>query len=342
MLRSLRGILEFAVAALCIWAGAYHTPGGAVLRAAGAWLRGGETSAPPLLSYYGGEGGTAIELAWREVAGGLPEGLIEVGELPPAAALGLGAYTSLMQLEPARRQPARELARRHGLDAGKLEDRRAGPEQLSALVRALAADLGSEDVAVLALMCGDEPARYAQERARAEGRPASIEHLARQLPPQFEAPSRLAAQALALAVVYGLSWPVDLSVPISSAFGMRWHPILGRHRMHTGVDLPVPEGTAIRTVAAGVVRRAGEDAVNGKVLVIDHGYGVSTAYCHNQALEVRVGQVVTRGQRISRSGSTGRSTGPHLHYQLELGGAPVDPLRYRPAAGTSSRVKLER
>jgi murein DD-endopeptidase MepM/ murein hydrolase activator NlpD len=101
--------------------------------------------------------------------------------------------------------------------------------------------------------------------------------------------------------------------------------------MHTGVDLPLPQGTAVRTVAGGVVRRVGEDAINGKVLIIDHGHGVSTAYCHNQALEVRKGQVVTRGQIIARSGSTGRSTGPHLHYQLELGGAPVDPLRYRSA-----------
>jgi len=77
------------------------------------------------------------------------------------------------------------------------------------------------------------------------------------------------------------------------------------------------------------VRRASEDAVNGRVLIVDHGRGVTTAYCHNSELLVRPGQRVTRGELIARSGNTGRSTGPHLHYQLELAAQPVDPLRFR-------------
>ena len=156
---SARRILEFAAAVLCIWAGAYHTPGGAMLRAAGGRLLGVETSARPLLSYYGGAGGAAVELAWHEPPGPLPETLRASGELAPMAALGLGAYTSLMQLPPAGREPAHALARHHRLDAGELEDPRLGPQRATELIRKLAVDLGSEDTAVLALMCGEEPAR---------------------------------------------------------------------------------------------------------------------------------------------------------------------------------------
>jgi murein DD-endopeptidase MepM/ murein hydrolase activator NlpD len=77
------------------------------------------------------------------------------------------------------------------------------------------------------------------------------------------------------------------------------------------------------------VRRAGEDSANGRAVVLDHGGGVTTIYCHNGEILVREGQRVERGQIIARSGNSGRSTGPHLHYQLDLAGAPVDPLRYR-------------
>jgi len=116
---------------------------------------------------------------------------------------------------------------------------------------------------------------------------------------------------------------------VTSPFGYRLHPVLGTRKLHTGVDLSVRVGTAVQAVADGTVRRASEDAVNGRVLIVDHGRGVTTAYCHNSELLVRPGQRVTRGELIARSGNTGRSTGPHLHYQLELAAQPVDPLRFR-------------
>jgi murein DD-endopeptidase MepM/ murein hydrolase activator NlpD len=78
-----------------------------------------------------------------------------------------------------------------------------------------------------------------------------------------------------------------------------------------------------------VVRRASSDELNGRVILIDHGRGVATVYCHNDELLVRVGEKVEKGQAIARSGNSGRSTGPHLHYQLDLAGQAVDPLRYR-------------
>ena len=110
---------------------------------------------------------------------------------------------------------------------------------------------------------------------------------------------------------------------------MREHPLLGGRRLHAGVDLGVMKGAPVRAVADGIVRRASTDGVNGRILVVDHGGGVVTSYCHNDELLVGDGDHVRRGQMIARSGNTGRSTGPHLHYQLDLAGEPVDPLRFR-------------
>ena len=132
-----------------------------------------------------------------------------------------------------------------------------------------------------------------------------------------------------LGTAYGLSWPVAPGTRVSSPFGWRNHPTLGYGKMHTGVDLSVPEGTPVKVVADGIVRRASEDAVNGKVVIVEHGHGVATAYCHNSRLLVVTGQKVTAGDVIADSGTTGRSTGPHVHYQLELGHKPMDPFAFR-------------
>jgi deoxyuridine 5'-triphosphate nucleotidohydrolase len=178
------------------------------------------------------------------------------------------------------------------------------------------------------LFAGYDVARYAIARAKAEGRAPTLEVLAAQVPPTSGGAVMRASQALMLATAYGLSWPVAPGTRVTSPFGWRNHPILGRRQFHTGVDLAVPEGTQVKAVADGVVRRASEDAVNGRVVIVDHGRGVSTAYCHNSRLLVVTGMRVKAGDVIAESGTTGRSTGPHLHYQLELGHEPVDPLAF--------------
>jgi murein DD-endopeptidase MepM/ murein hydrolase activator NlpD len=182
---------------------------------------------------------------------------------------------------------------------------------------------------VLALFCGEEPARFARARTLADGDPLELEPLAENLPPGYADKVALASQAMTLGTAYALSWPLPEAVRVTSPFGQREHPILGGRRMHNGIDLGAPSGTGVRAVASGIVRRASSDATNGRIVIVDHGRGVSTLYCHNDELLVRAGDRVARGQLLSRSGSTGRSTGPHLHYQLELAGQPVDPLRYR-------------
>jgi murein DD-endopeptidase MepM/ murein hydrolase activator NlpD len=118
----------------------------------------------------------------------------------------------------------------------------------------------------------------------------------------------------------GLIWPVD--GPVTSGFGMRWG------RMHTGIDIAVPTGTPVHASAAGTVVYAGWMSGYGFLVAIDHGGGLATAYAHNSSLLVKVGEHVTQGQVISLSGSTGHSTGPHVHFEVRINGVPVDPLLY--------------
>lgn len=123
-------------------------------------------------------------------------------------------------------------------------------------------------------------------------------------------------------------WPVRGA--ITSKFGMRYHPIVRRYRLHSGIDIAVPEGRPIMAAESGIVIQSGVLGGYGYAIVIDHGKGVSTLYGHCSALLVNVGDVVSKGQIIARSGNTGLSTGPHLHFEVRVNGSPVDPLRYLP------------
>lgn len=113
---------------------------------------------------------------------------------------------------------------------------------------------------------------------------------------------------------------------MSSKFGMRRHPISGRSKMHNGVDWAAPTGTPIKAAGAGKVITAAYLRGYGNTIVIDHGGGISTLYGHCSRLYVSVGQNVTTGQRIAAVGSTGYSTGPHLHFEVRVNGKPVNPL----------------
>ena len=118
----------------------------------------------------------------------------------------------------------------------------------------------------------------------------------------------------------GLIWPVN--GPVTSGFGVRWG------RMHTGIDIAVPTGTPVHASASGVVVYAGWMSGYGNLVAIDHGGGLATAYAHNSTLLVSAGQHVSQGDVISLSGSTGHSTGPHVHFEVRVNGVPVDPLNY--------------
>ncbi len=324
--RNTRGLLDFLMAALCLWAAYHHTPAGALVRRAGAWAFNSRSTARPVLAYYDGVSSSGVTTSAL-----VPEAP-PVQLLSESEALAYGTHLALKGLQPKARQHALALATELGVSSEALLDEAQGPVAARKLLESLAGEFPNEEARLAAVFAGRVPARYALDRVSAEGGTPTLERLSRQLPPGFEDATVAANQALALTTAFGLAWPVPESTRVASPFGYRIHPTLGIRKLHTGVDLSVPQGTQVHVVEEGVVRRASEDAVNGRVLIIDHGRGVTTAYCHNSELLVKVGQRVKRGELISLSGNTGRSTGPHLHYQLELSSQPVDPLRFR--AGT--------
>ena len=122
--------------------------------------------------------------------------------------------------------------------------------------------------------------------------------------------------------------PVTGELDVSSPFGVRIDPFLGRAAMHTGVDLRGDLGAPVHATANGIVQIAGRDGGYGKMVEIDHGNGYSTRYGHLSEIDVKVGQEVRLGQVVGRIGSTGRSTGPHLHYETRLNGEAVDPQKF--------------
>ena len=114
----------------------------------------------------------------------------------------------------------------------------------------------------------------------------------------------------------------------TSRFGYRVSPYSGRAVMHQGLDVAAAPGTPVYAPADGIISFAGYDSGYGKLVSIDHGYGVVTRYGHNSKIYVNVGQKIKRGELLSAVGSTGQSTGPHLHYEVRLNNVPVDPSNY--------------
>ncbi len=115
---------------------------------------------------------------------------------------------------------------------------------------------------------------------------------------------------------------------VSSGFGRRVDPISGRMSMHTGLDFAAPRGTPIYAVGAGVVTFAGRNGAYGNMVEVTHGGGYKTRYAHAHTLNVAKGDLVQKGQEIATVGSTGRSTGPHLHLEVFRNGMAVNPARY--------------
>ena len=119
--------------------------------------------------------------------------------------------------------------------------------------------------------------------------------------------------------IKGRSW-------VTSLFGMRWDPFTKRRRMHEGLDLAARPRTPVIATADGRVRFSGRKGTWGRVVIIEHGYGFETRYAHNRRNLVRAGQEVKRYDQIAELGASGRSTGPHVHYEMRKLGKPVNPM----------------
>ncbi|WP_120716008.1 M23 family metallopeptidase [Tsuneonella amylolytica] len=144
-------------------------------------------------------------------------------------------------------------------------------------------------------------------------RPKTIANGASSLPSAMDTPRGLPVAARSL----------------TSRFGMRSHPVLGGRRMHSGIDLAAAAGSPVAAPAAGIVSFANWNGGYGLLVTVEHGNGVQTRFAHLSRLMVSPGQRVERGQLLGLVGSTGRSTGPHLHYEVRQSGRPVDPLAAR-------------
>ncbi len=121
-------------------------------------------------------------------------------------------------------------------------------------------------------------------------------------------------------------WPVKGMV--TAGYGYRSSPFTGRREMHEGLDVAAPPGTAIVATAEGVVSFAGPLSAFGNVVFINHGHGFTTFYAHNSSNRVKEGQLVKRGEVIAYVGATGRATGPHVHYEVQVNGVTVNPMKY--------------
>jgi murein DD-endopeptidase MepM/ murein hydrolase activator NlpD len=149
---------------------------------------------------------------------------------------------------------------------------------------------------------------------------ASLEQASRELAAKIQAAQRSSAVSVGGVSASGYIWPA--AGPVTSTFGWRWG------RMHEGIDIAAPSGSPIRAAAAGTVIYAGWLGGYGNLVVVDHGGGVSTAYAHMSSIASGTGQGVAQGQVIGYVGSTGHSTGPHLHFEVRINGQAVDPLAY--------------
>ena len=125
-----------------------------------------------------------------------------------------------------------------------------------------------------------------------------------------------------------LAWPVPGYTRITSKYGMRVHPITGQYKLHTGVDIGAPTGANFIAANDGIVVKAEYNTAYGRMVIIDHGGGISTLYAHGSEILVQVGQTVKRGDSILKVGSSGYSTGPHAHFEVRINGTVTDPMPY--------------
>ena len=164
----------------------------------------------------------------------------------------------------------------------------------------------------------------------AEGLGRELDSLQQQAARQKD---RLAMLDVALTRRAGVEASLPTYTPVnypylSSSFGWRRNPVTGRHVMHEGLDFAAPRGTPIRAASGGVVTEARSISGYGKMVEITHGNGLVTRYAHASKLNVAVGDIVEKGQLIANVGSTGRSTGPHLHFEVRMAGHPLDPTLF--------------
>lgn len=315
------GLLDLGVVALVLVAVWSRTPVGAFVQLAFAQVTGAPTDGiQPLTAYFDTGAGDAAAVEAMLARTPILHDDVPEGGLPQP--WRTAASTALDGHLPAPARDALATARIEDPDATVLD-----------VLDALYEDDPAEALEVFAI--GAEARERAITRARAAGEAdAESWHGHRTYLPLSTRLSgdRTVGRVLALGTALDLTWPVDDRFRMTSPFGERVHPTLKTRKFHNGVDLAVPIGTPVRAAQSGRVR-VGEDGVSGKYVVVDHGHGVRTSYCHLSEVHVTRGQEVDAGTPVALSGNTGRSTGPHLHFTVRVGKRPVDPAALRRVSG---------
>ena len=315
--RRQRGALFDLALALIVCAIALsNTPTGALIRYGAAYARSGPTELPSLTAWFE-HGATRpppaeVEVHWPEAEpvppGGVPEpfrSAIRVTLAQPGGIKGPGT-------------PEAQAEALLAIDALHRSVEAATPH-------------ARVETALLLWVLPDGQYDRALNRAKLAGAsdPTRYSTLRRFIPVgQALRADRLVAGTLALGALLDFQWPVSEPWPVSSHFGDRVHPVLGTRKFHNGLDIAAPVGTPVHAVQGGRVTQVGENAASGRFVVIEHGHGIRTSYCHLSATHVSRGQSISRGTRIADTGNTGRSTGPHLHWTLKVAGRWTDPLRF--------------
>ncbi len=344
------GLLDFFITVVACAAVYTQTPIGALIDRPIEWIFGVDRPDRPLTGFFDlGAAHQSAEPTDRELAR-LAAARRQRDPNVQALAARFGVRESLLQALSLTTGPT-------GLALSTLQLKRAeaiaGEETLPSESRArhnLAAGLlleydarrlGSLDAALGAFLLGDKPVQravnLARERERGDPTLLSVHrrYLSRE---QRDRVEPFVDQLMAVVTALDIQWPVTGKHRITSPFGNRTHPVLGGTRFHNGVDIAVPIGTSILAAHDARVTRARHDNVNGWYLKLDHGYGLQTAYCHNDSLRVKADDLTIRAATVALSGNTGRSTGPHLHYMVKIGGRAVDPMIFKdedPAATTT-------
>lgn len=337
-----RGFLDLLAVSFAVYGLVVATPVGGLLERGYNAIMGRRAKTRPLISYFDMDSGEssseAIARLEEIVAPPEPEAPVTIVAekigLPPDIARAVVLMASGGRRTGDHFEVVLFPAGRGSLAAVQVawpaDDAPAEVRQQALLdgVARLSKRLGGHEAGVAAVAVDLSKVTYAVDRARASGAsdPTSYDSFRKFLPKDTrDEIDPLVRGTFALSTAFGMQWPVPKGTRISSPYGKRIHPVLGTEKMHTGTDLAVGTGTEIRAIADGRVRYATEDSVNGKFIKIDHGHGLASAYCHASELLVKRGQMVKKGDVIMLSGATGRVSGPHLHFQMEIDRKTVNP-----------------
>lgn len=332
--------VDLLVLSVIIYAVLTGTPLGALIRQGWGWAIGAPGDVRPVLSYFSQTTRARLNLAPLKEA--LERRVVRRRRGRERPSDPLPAAVAFLYADGRRDGPHFDvklpLTARRALDSVAVTwPGEAAPAKLrqAALSKALARlrkHLGADEAAVAALEVDAESLAFALRRAEMSGHPAPtrFEGFGQYLPhAERIAAAQLVHGAFALRGAYSMAWPVASDASVSSPYGYRSHPVLGRRRLHKGVDLRVAVGTPVSAAQSGQVAFAGRDGINGRFIRLDHGHGLTTTYCHLDRIAVTRGQSVLRGDPIGESGNSGRTTGPHLHFQVEFDGTTVDPELFR-------------